>query len=287
MTHPYGKTDVPRSPRRVIALDPGQALQVALEHGVPLVASATLDADPPVPGYLPGGHGEFEHLGFGQVDVERLAGFGADLIVGNTASLQDNYDALAGLASTVAYANTRDAVEWHESALTVADVYGVRGAQQRRLDEYRTRAERFRAAHENVLAGKKVALLRFTTDELRIVTDSIIFPSRILTDAGVRRTESSTPAQPEDTYTSLSPEQVSRLADADVLIHFSGGGAFEGGQVSSTFRRYTEGELWRRLPAVRAGKVFEVPRVSWWDGASTSAAGALLDDLERLVPRFA
>lgn len=285
--HPYGKADVPLSPRRVIALDPGQALQVALEHGVPLVASATLDADPPVPGYLPRGTGEFEHLGFGQVDVERLAGFGADLIVGNTASLQDNYAALAGLASTVAYANTRDAVEWHESALTVAEVYGVREAQQRKLDEYRTRAERFRATHGNLLAGKKVALLRFTTDELRIVTDSIIFPSRILTDAGVRRTESSTPEQPEDTYTSLSPEQVSRLADADVLIHFSGGGAFEGGQVSSTFRRYTEGELWQRLPSVRAGKVFEVPRVSWWDGASASAAGALLDDLERLVPQFA
>ncbi|MEU3274862.1 ABC transporter substrate-binding protein [Saccharomonospora sp. NPDC006951] len=287
VTHPYGKTEVPVKPSRVIALDPGQAQQIALEHGIPLVASATLDAEPPVPDYLPKQDTAFEHLGFGQVDVEALAGFQADLIIGNTASLQDNFEAVAGLTSTVAYANTRDKVEWYDSALTVADIYGVRDAQQKRLDEYRARAERFKSDNADLLSTKKIALLRFTTDELRIVTDSVIFPSRILTDAGVRRTESSKPEEAEDTYTSLSPEQVGRLADADVIIHFSGGGAFEGGQVSSTFSRYTEGDLWKRLPAVEAGRVFEVPRISWWDGASTSAAGTMLDDLERLLPQFA
>lgn len=287
VTHPYGQTDVPLKPERVVALDPGQALQVALEHGIPLAASATLDADPAVPAYLPAPKEAFEHLGFGQVDVERIAGFGADLVVGNTASLKDNYAAVSGMTRTVAYANTRDKVEWDEAALAVAEIYGVRTAQQQKLDEYRARAAEFKSRHARLLDSTTVALLRFTTDELRIVTDSIIFPSRILTDTGVRRSASSTAEQPEDTYTSLSPEQVGKLADADVLIHFSGGGAFEGGQVSSTFNRYTESDLWRRLPAVLAGKVFEVPRTSWWDGASASAAGAVLDDLDRLVERFA
>jgi iron complex transport system substrate-binding protein len=268
----------------VVALDPGQALQIALEHRIPLVASATLDADPPVPPYLPAPVQPFEHLGFGQVDMEKLAKFGPDLIIGNTASLQDKYPAVSGLAATVAYANTRDKVEWYDAALTVADLLGVRDAEQRKLDEYRARASAFRTRNDRILGAKKVVLLRFTTDELRIVTDSVIFPSRVLTDAGVRRTASSTPAKAGETYTRLSPEQVGVLADADVIIHFSGGGAFDGGKVTSTFAKYTGGELWKRLPAVQAGKVFEVPRTSWWDGGSTSAADAMFADLERIVP---
>ncbi|MBB5850506.1 ABC transporter substrate-binding protein [Amycolatopsis umgeniensis] len=285
--HPYGETQVPISPRRVITLDPGQAMQVAVEHGVPLVASATLEADQPVPAYLPRPKQPFEHLGFGQVDVERLAGFGPDLIVGHTSILRDKYPAMSGLAATVSYANTANKVEWHEASLTVADVFGVRQAQQQNLDAYRARASEFRARHARLLGGRKIVLLRFTTEELRIITDSVIFPSRILTDAGVTRSPSSTPGKPSDTYTSLSPEQVGRLADADAIIHFSGGGASEGGQVSSTFAKYTEGDLWRRLPAVLTGKVFEVSRISWWDGGSTSAANAVLDDLDRVVGKLA
>ncbi|RSM59738.1 hypothetical protein DMH04_55230 [Kibdelosporangium aridum] len=286
VTHPYGTSQVPVSPKRVIALDPGQALQIALEHQVPLVASATLDADPPVPPYLPAPAQPFEHLGFGQVDVEKLATFGPDLIIGNTASLQDKYPAVSGLAPTVAYANTRDKVEWYDAALTVADIFGVREAQQRKLDEYRRRASQFRERHKQVLAARKVVLLRFTTDELRIITDSVIFPSRVLTDAGVQRTASSAPAKAGDTYTRLSTELVGTLADADVIIHFSGGGAFDGGQVTSTFTKYTSGDLWKRLPAVQAGRVFEVPRTSWWDGGSTSAATAMLTDLDGILPKI-
>ncbi|MFK0251213.1 ABC transporter substrate-binding protein [Amycolatopsis azurea] len=285
--HPYGETRVPVSPQRVITLDPGQALQVAVEHGVPLVASATLETDQPVPAYLPPPKQPFEHLGFGQVDVERLAGLGPDLIIGHTSILRDKYPAVSGLAATVAYANTANKVEWHEASLTVADILGVRQAQQQKLDAYRARAGEFRTRHERLLGGRKTVLLRFTTEELRIITDSVIFPSRILSDAGVTRSPSSAPAKPTDTYTSLSPEQVGRLADADVIIHFSGGGASEGGQVSATFTKYTSGDLWRRLPAVQNGKVFEVSRISWWDGGSTSAANAVLDDLDRIVGRFA
>ncbi|ONI75187.1 hypothetical protein ALI144C_41325 [Actinosynnema sp. ALI-1.44] len=282
--HPYGESNVPVSPKRVITLDPGQALQVALEHDIPLVASATLDADPPVPPYLPAR--PFQHLGFGQVDVEKLATFGPDLIIGNTASLQDKYPAVSGLTATVAYANTRDKVEWHDAALTVADILGVREAQQRKLDEYRARASEFRTRHAQVLGAKKIVLLRFTTDELRIITDSVIFPSRVLTDMGVQRTPSSAPAKPGDTFTKLSPEQVGTLADADVILHFNGGGAFDGGKVTSTFAKYTGGELWKRLPAVQAGKVFEVPRTSWWDGGSTSAATSMLGDIEKILPKI-
>ncbi|MEV7548720.1 ABC transporter substrate-binding protein [Amycolatopsis sp. NPDC089917] len=285
--HPYGETQVPVSPRRVITLDPGQAMQVAVEHGVPLVASATLETDQPIPAYLPPPKQPFEHLGFGQVDVERLAGFGPDLIVGHTSILRDKYPAVSGLAPTVAYANTANKVEWHEASLTVADVFGARQAQQQKLDAYRARANRFRERHQRLLGGRKIVLLRFTTEEMRIITDSVIFPSRILSDAGITRSSSSSPAKPTDTYTSLSPEQVGRLADADVIIHFSGGGASEGGQVSSTSAKYTQGDLWRRLPAVRTGKVFEVSRISWWDGGSTSAANAVLDDLDRVVGEFA
>ncbi|TCP54980.1 iron complex transport system substrate-binding protein [Tamaricihabitans halophyticus] len=284
--HPLGSTEIPNDPRRVIALDPGPALQVALEHGVPLVASATLGTKPDVPKYLPKSKQDFEHLGFEPPDPESLAELNPDLIVGHQTSLADNYEVLSQLSNVVAYENTRDNVEWQQSCLTVADYYGYRKRQQELIDRYAERAAEVKRAHADVLGKTRIALLRFTTDELRIVTDSVIFPSRVLSDCGVRRSESSAAADKGDTYNSLSLEQVSRLADADALIYFGGGGAFEGEQVNSTFTNYTEGTLWQRLPAVRAGKVFEVPQNSWWDGYSATAANKIVDELTEVLRKL-
>ncbi|WP_337662135.1 ABC transporter substrate-binding protein [Actinoalloteichus sp. AHMU CJ021] len=284
--HPLGSTDIPLSPQRVITLDTVTALQVALEHDAPLVASATLDGDVAVPEYLPGGDRDFEHLGFNQVNLEVISQLRPDLVIGNIASLEEHYATLSELTAVVAYENSRDGVEWRRSCRAVADLLGHAEAQEERVREYEDRAARVALDHADVLGTTRIALLRFTTDELRIVTDSVIFSSQVLTDCGVRRTESSTGAEGE-TYTSVSLEQVSRLDDADAIIYFGGGGAFEGGQVSTTFTTYTESTLWERLPAVRAGNVFEVPRTTWWDGASTSAAHRVIDDLVDVLERLA
>ncbi|ASO21137.1 iron complex transport system substrate-binding protein [Actinoalloteichus hoggarensis] len=285
--HPLGHSELPAEPRRIVSLDPGAGLQVALEHGVPLVASATLASEPSVPAYLPRPAAPFEQFGFNQADPERVSGFEPDLIVGHVPSLREDYELYSGITTTVSYANSASGAEWEDACLTVADYYGVRAEQQQRVDEFHERADAFAQTHGDTLAGLRVALLRFTTDELRIVTDSVIFGSRILTRAGVRLTESSAISGPEETYVSVTPEQVSRLEDADVLLYFGGGGAYEEGNVTSAFTTYTEGTLWGRLPAVESGRVFEVSQTTWWDGYSTSAAHAALDDLEKIVEQLA
>ncbi|APU15900.1 MULTISPECIES: ABC transporter substrate-binding protein [Actinoalloteichus] len=281
--HPLGRSDLPAEPRRIVSLDPGAGLQVALEHGVPLVASATLASEPSVPAYLPSPAAPFEQLGFNQADPERVSGFEPDLIVGHVPSLQEDYALYSEITTTVSYTNSAGGTEWEDACLTVADYYGVRDEQQQRIDEFHERADAFAQTHAETLNGLRVVLLRFTTDELRIVTDSVIFGSRVLTRAGVQLTESSATSGPEETYVSVTPEQVSRLEDADVVLYFGGGGAYEEGNVTSAFTTYTEGTLWGRLPAVQAGRVFEVPQTTWWDGYSTSAAHAALDDLEDIV----
>jgi iron complex transport system substrate-binding protein len=277
VTHPLGTSEVPIAPQRVLSLDSNGALQVSLELGAPLVASETLDGAVPVPGYLPPPPPGFESLGFDQLDLERVAALRPDLVIGNVQRVEEAYAELSRIAPTVAYENAGAGQDWRESVRTIGDVLGARTQVEERLAEYATRVDAVAARHAELIAGSTVALLRFTSSELRIVRGEI-FGASILAHAGVRRPPSTdTPGQ-NATYVSLTEETVGVTADADVLLYFVGGGG-SALDAAATAQRYLSGGLWQQLPAVRAGRVAELDPVAWWDGYSVSAALTCLDEL--------
>lgn len=283
ITHPLGTTDVPVAPQRVLSLDSNGGLQVSLELAVPLVASETLDGAVPVPGYLPSPPPGFESLGFNQLDLERVAALRPDLVIGNVQRVEGAYAELSRIAPTVAYENAGAGQDWRESVRTIGDVLGARTRVEERLAEYATRVDAVAARHAELIAGSTVALLRFTSSELRIVRGEI-FGASILAHAGVRRPPSTdTPGQ-SATYVSLTEETVGVTADADVLLYFVGGGG-SALDAAATAQRYLSGGLWQQLPAVRAGRVAELDPVAWWDGYSVSAGLACLDELDAALMR--
>jgi iron complex transport system substrate-binding protein len=283
VVHPLGTTEVPVAPQRVLSLDSNGALQVGLELGAPLVASETLDGAVPIPPYLPAPPPGFESLGFNQLDLERVAALRPDLVIGNVQRVEEAYPELSRIAPTVAYRNAGAGQDWRDSVRTIGDVLGSLPRVEQRLAEYTARAEALAARHADRIAGSTVALLRFTSSELRIVRGEI-FGASILAHAGIRRPPSTDTPGPSATYVSLTEETVGHTADADLLLYFVGGGG-SALDAAATAQRYQSGRLWQQLPAVRAGRVVELDPVAWWDGYSVSAALTCLEELDTALSR--
>lgn len=278
--HPLGTSSIPVSPQRIIALDAGGGLQTALECGVQVIAAETLAGDTEIPEYLPAPPDGFTPLGFNEVNFEQLLGLEPDLIIGSRIRVEEHYAKLTEIAPTVPFLNTADQVEWRDTVRTVGGLLGAADTIDARIVEFEERAASFAEDHAEALSSTTVALVRFTADEVRILT-GIIFPSDVLAACGVQRPPSNEPPAAEDTYISLSPENVTVLEDADVIIYFSGGGGFAR-DAGELFTSVTEGGLWKALPAVAEGQAHEVNALSWWDGYSVAGALTCIDDLESI-----
>lgn len=279
--HPLGTSTIPVSPQRIVTLDAVGGLQTALESGARIIASETLDGETEIPDYLPAPPDGFTSLGFNEVNFEQILGLEPDLIVGSRVRVEEHYAKLTEIAPTIPYLTTGDGVPWRDTVRTVGELLGAADRIDERIAEFEERAESFSTDHADVLADRSVALLRFTADEIRIMTGTI-FSADILAACGVRRPPSNEPSEDETTFISLSPENVSDLQDADTIIYFSGGGGFAraaGDLVTSV----TEGGLWQALPAVSAGRAHEVSALSWWDGFSVAGGLACIDDLETIL----
>lgn len=282
--HPLGSATIPVTPKRVVSLDSNGALQVSLELGAPLVASETLQGAVAVPGYLPEPPAGFEALGFDQLNLEKVAALRPDLIIGNVPRLQGKYDKLSAIAPTVSYANAGRGVDWRESVRVVGDVLGARAEVDERLAGYADQVAALAAARAGAISRYAVALLRFTSAELRIVRGEI-FGASILTHAGVRRPPSTATPGDNANYVSISQETVGLLADSDVLLYFVGGGG-SATDAARTFDRYTQGGVWATLPAVKAGRVVQLDPLAWWDGYSVSAAKRCLAELDAALAKL-
>lgn len=282
-THALGTSAIPVAPKRVVSLDSNGALQVSLELGAPLIASETLQGDVSIPPYLPAPPAGFEPLGFNQLNLEKIAALRPDLIIGNVPRLEQNYAKLSALAPTVSYANAGRGVDWRESVRVVGDVLGARAEVDKRLADYAGKVAALSAARAAAISRSSVALLRFTSSELRIVRGEI-FGSSILTHAGVRRPPSTATPGENANYVSISQETVGILADSDVLLYFVGGGG-SATDAARTFDRYTQGGLWATLPAVKAGRAVQLDPIAWWDGYSVSAAERCLAELDAALAK--
>jgi iron complex transport system substrate-binding protein len=284
VAHPLGTTQVPVAPQRVISLDSNGALQVSLELGAPLIASETLDGVVSIPAYVPKPADGFQSLGFNQLNLERMVQLRPDLIIGNLQRITDNYDQLSAIAPTVPYRNAGAGVDWRDSIKVIAGLLGKEKELDEALSRYLRTAAELGIKHRKTLAGADVALVRFTSEELRILRGPI-FGSTVLDHAGIRRTASTKAKGGTPTYLPLSRETVGVLADADVILYILGGGGFNA-DVTKTFDSYTKGGIWPNLPAVRSGRSYRLDPVAWWDGYSVSAGNACLRELGTVLDKL-
>jgi len=276
--HAFGETEIPWNPQRVVVLD-----YEVLENAVAVGVEPGGTPDPGwvgLPDFLTERVGDLPSIGnIGAPNFERVAEQEPDLIVGIAIDgfTEENHDTLSEIAPTVAMARADGSqAEWKRTFGRTADLFGRREEARDALREYERRAEELRRRLDDPEEAE-VSVARFYADGRAEYRTGESFPVSVLEDVGLVIPEAQEiPEGAEDGGFVVIGEERIDLLDADAIFVASDPGS------EATQERYRNGPLWKRLRAVREGRVYEVAGAHWIFG-SILAAGAILDDLERYL----
>lgn len=266
---------VPDKPQRIVSLDAGYTLGMAIELGLP-VAGAPLFGMSDEALREKAESLSVENLGsLTEPSVEKIIGLQPDLILGS-GFLGEN--ALA-LASRVAPAAFITAENWKDYLRALIEVSGSDRKADDVLADYESRVARIRAGIPEDLT---VSVVRITSWDFQVYLDApnAYAPFAVLREAGVRRTAYETSDDGTETLKRPDWEQLGQL-DGDVLLYIVGGT-----NTSDTDGRLEEvlgNPLWQQLPAVQAGRVYRVDPATWMEFSGVGSAHKVLDDIERYI----
>ena len=263
--HKLGTTDVPARAERVVALDANE-----LEECVALGLTPVGSIPDPLP-HLPPSAADIPPAltSAYEVRVERIAALRPDLIVGPDFYVEELYDRLSAIAPTVV--TPRDTfADWKENLRFMGRTLGREEEARAVLADYDARARTARAAIDAPSVGPVTAMLAFE-DRMYVYVRS--FCNTVLADAGLRPPGAQVRALPEgEERLDLSLERIPILEARHIFL----------GRLADFPSPISDNPLFRRLPAVRSGRVHEVEGQTWNQG-SVIAANAILDDVEEAL----
>ncbi|WP_043616030.1 ABC transporter substrate-binding protein [Nonomuraea candida] len=267
--HAMGETKVPMAPKRVVVLDTDK-LDTMVSLGLTPVGAARAQENQTWPEYLGPSLSATKPVGtLQQLNIEAIMALKPDLILGSKFRQAAFYDKLAPIAPTVF--TERVGVTWKENFLLDAEALGKRDQARQLLDAYEARAGE---------VGKKfsklqVGIVRFMPTEIRMYGPES-FSGIVVGDAGIPRPEAQRLAGQEDKrFGKLSQENIAK-ADADAIFYSAYGEA-----AAKTQAGVTGGPLWKNLEAVKSGNAHAVDDEIWMLGIGVTAAGKILDDLDK------
>jgi iron complex transport system substrate-binding protein len=225
LTHKFGETTVERAPSRVVCV--GLTEQDAL-LAVGVVPVAVTEWFGDAPGFifpwatdaLEAAAGELPEVlsSTDGIDVEKVASFAPDLIIGQYAGITDKeYDLLSKIAPTVAqsgeYADY--GAPWDEMALTIGMAVGKDAEMRSIVDDVKRQIDEAAAANP-AFAGKKAMVV--TPYEGLFVYGPEDPRSRMLTDLGFVFPDGVFGETGEEFGESISAERTSDLDQVDVAV---------------------------------------------------------------------
>ncbi|GAB3128677.1 iron-siderophore ABC transporter substrate-binding protein [Tsukamurella serpentis] len=263
-------------PKRIVALSTGHldhclALGI-MPVGMAVAASEATDTKG-VPAFIKDAFGarfdldKIAIVGQRQTpDIEKIAGLKPDMILSNQRGSKSLNEQLTRIAPTVLTKGGSDAFK--SDMNVVADALGRSREGQGLLADYEQRARAWAAARGN---SETISLVRGKGDQY-LYFGTLALASIVGTDAGLKRPPSQQFS--DKASRTLSLEQAG-LLDADWLFY-----SFPG-----TSGDFTQSPLWKKLPAVAAGRAIEVDVDSWFVNASTVAAERVLADMQKFMGR--
>lgn len=268
--HAMGATEIPAEPQRVVVLDTDK-IDTALSLGVTPIGAARA-SETELPTYLGDLSGVTVVGTTAEPDLEAVEALEPDLILGSKFRQEAFYDELNAIAPTVF--TEQVGVTWKENFLLDGDALGKGEEAKGLLEAYEARAAEFGASLGDALATQ-VSLVRFMPDQIRYYgPDS--FSGIVLGDVGLARPELQQLNGAEDRrFGEVSAEELDTVG-GDVVFYCAYGTDGE-----AMLAEYTAGELWQSIPAVQGGKAYPVDDEIWMTGIGVTAAGLILDDLEK------
>ncbi|MBS7535355.1 ABC transporter substrate-binding protein [Ancylobacter sonchi] len=259
---PLGALDVPVPPRRVVAIDSRISLESALALDLPLVGYSHSRARPwvPVPASVP--------MLAAPPDLEQILMLAPDLILCPDTAPASDWWPLDRLQAIAPVLPSSHRVTWQANLRDLAGWLDRMDLAQARIADHAARIAGIRARHGATIAGTRVAALYFDPLKRRAMVCSagtgygLLMPAQVLAELG----GSEIAADRLGPYGEVALESFGAVlgaADALLLIDFGDGAP----------QALAREPLWRRLPAVRAGRVETVA------GNCTFGAGYTADYL--------
>ncbi|NEO27257.1 MAG: iron-siderophore ABC transporter substrate-binding protein [Kamptonema sp. SIO4C4] len=268
--HAMGETQVPATPKRVVALGPF-ILESLVAIDAPMVGA-------PIEREFPGlkQQAKDTHDISYPPNLERIVALKPDLIIGSTV-WKDIYVQASQIAPTVLFEIQRSG-QWQEIFQSVGRAMNQPEAVQAVLTQYNQRLEKLRQRLEKPAKTIEVSLVRIFPDRVNLVTAGS-FSGTILEDAQLSRPPSQ---QGDDVYRTISREQL-HLADGDVLFVWSRGNSPEEREkAQASIEQLKTDPLWSQLEVVQEDKVYKV-NGNYWIGTGPVAANFVIDDLFRYL----
>ncbi|QYX82248.1 ABC transporter substrate-binding protein [Streptomyces akebiae] len=275
LTTVMGDVEIPAQPKKVVVLDTGELDDVTLLGIDPVGAVAPhFKTEGGFPTYLEGDLENTTDVGpLLEPNLEKIASLRPDLILSSKVRHEKVYDKLSAIAPTV-FTETTGGV-WKENLKVHAEALGLEDEAEAELEKYETRAE---ALGEEI--KKKdgtlptVSVVRFVAGPTRLYASNS-YSGVVLDDVGFRRPKSQISDDPAVTMKDVSPEEIDR-ADADLIFVTTADTPDKTQQ-----KQVTSNPVWKDLPAVEDGKVFEVPDETWMSGIGVQAAEEMLADIAK------
>ncbi|GAA3099345.1 ABC transporter substrate-binding protein [Streptosporangium carneum] len=266
--HAMGETKVPESPKRVVVLDTDK-LDTLVSLGLTPAGAAQAAENQAWPKYLGSALNATTPVGTLQApNLEAITALKPDLILGTKFRQEQFYDKLSRIAPTVF--TEKVGTTWKENLLLDADALGMKTKAEKLLADYQTRAKALGGSE-----AVKVSIVRFMPTQIRMYGPES-FSGIVVGDAGFGRPEPQLLADAQDKrFGELSQENLSQ-ADGDVLFYSA-----YGDQAAQSQAAVTGGPLWKSIPAVKDGRAHNVDDETWMLGIGVTAAGKILDDLEK------
>lgn len=268
--HAMGSTEIKAQPKRVVVLDVGE-LDNVVSLGVKPVGLAPTEGSPELPSYLKKDAGTPKNIGtINSLNLEAIAALKPDLILGSRLRAADSYDELSKIAPTVF--SIRPGFTWKENYLLNAAALDKTGQAKANLAAYEKRAKALGA--ELGTHKPTVSMVRYLPDGVIRLYGNDSFIGTILKDVGIPRPKNQDIA---DLAAEVSAENIDQ-ADADWIFT----GVY--GDPKATDKSKAQGNpLWKNLKAVKDGHAYDVPDETWYLGLGVTAAGAVLDDLQKYL----
>ena len=276
--HAMGETRVPEHPKRVVVLDQDK-LDSLYTLGITPVGAALPDQASGMPKYLGPEFAKVKSVGtLQQPDLEAIAALKPDLILGSKFRQEKFYAELAKIAPTVF--TERVGITWKENFQLDAEAVGKKDEGRQKLQQYEAQAKQL-GRQLGDPAALKISLIRFRPDEIRQYGPES-FAGIVLNDIGLGRPKAQLLEGRDDRrFAPISPERIDQVDGDFIFVSAFGQKAAE--QMSTV----TAGPLWKKLGAVKDGRVKVVDDEIWMTGIGVTAAGKILNDIRTYVTPLA
>ena len=255
VTHPFGETEVPLMPQRIVSLG-AEITDSLIALGITPVGVTTYTGD---------NFESFEYLDDALQDVTIVGSFvepnqeailqlDPDLIIGWPNQIHgDVYPTLSQIAPMVAMGNT---IDFREGLWQVAVIVGREAEAEAHITAYEEQAAEIGAEIQAVIGDETVAFLRIQPHSTRIYSNQHLGGPILYHDLGIAQPTFVEAIVDDTPYIEISLEELPQLAAADHIFLVDE-------SIDDDPSPMFSSPLWERLPAVQNGQVYPVTRDIW------------------------